>query len=238
VKQVVQDFRTGNVRLVEVPPPALRARCVRVRTVASVVSPGTERMLVALARRSLVGKAKDRPDLVARVWRKLKRDGLASALRTVKDRLGAPVPLGYAAAGVVTDAGDVAGLVVGDRVACAGAGWANHAEVNVVPRNLVARVPEGVARPTPRSRRSAPSRFNAARGPRCALATAWPWSARASSAPSSCASSGPPARACSPWTPSPRAARGPPPTAPRPSPRPRSPPSPGRRSPPASASTR
>lgn len=146
MRQVVQDFRTGNVRLVEVPPPALRARCVRVRTVASVVSPGTERMLVALARRSLVGKAKDRPDLVARVWRKLKRDGLASALRTVKDRLGAPVPLGYAAAGVVTDAGDgVAGLVVGDRVACAGAGWANHAEINVVPRNLVARVPEGVA---------------------------------------------------------------------------------------------
>lgn len=146
MRQVVQDFRSGTVRLVDVPPPALRPRFVRVRTVASVVSPGTERMLVALARRSLLGKAKDRPDLVARVWRKLKRDGLASALRTVKDRLGAPVPLGYAAAGVVTDAGEgVEGLVVGDRVACAGAGYANHAEVVVVPRNLVARVPEGVA---------------------------------------------------------------------------------------------
>lgn len=146
MRQVVQDFRTGAVRLVDVPPPALRARCVRVRTVASVVSPGTERALVTLARRSLLGKAKDRPDLVARVWRKLRRDGLVAAVRTVKDRLAAPVPLGYAAAGVVDDVGDgVAGLVVGDRVACAGAGWANHAEVVVVPRNLVVRVPDGVA---------------------------------------------------------------------------------------------
>ncbi|MCC7137740.1 MAG: bi-domain-containing oxidoreductase [Planctomycetes bacterium] len=146
MKQVVQDFRTGAVRLEDVPAPLVRPRAVLVRVAASVVSPGTERAVLHLARKSLLGKARERPDLVARVWRKLRRDGLVSAVRTVKDRLSAPVPLGYSAAGTVVAVGaGTPGLVVGDRVACAGAGHANHAEVDLVPRNLVARVPEGVS---------------------------------------------------------------------------------------------
>lgn len=145
MKQVVQDFRSGTVRLEDVAPPASRERFVRVRTVASVVSPGTERAILSLARKSLVGKARARPDLVQRVVRKLRRDGLLAAMRTVSDRLDAPVPLGYSAAGVVLDAPGCGGrFVAGDRVAIAGAGFANHAEENVVPRNLAARVPEGV----------------------------------------------------------------------------------------------
>ena len=145
MRQVVQDFGSGSIRLEEVAPPAARARFVHVRTVASVVSPGTERAILALARKSLVGKARARPDLVERVVRKLRRDGLLAAVRTVKDRLGAPVPLGYSAAGVVLEApGCLGRFVPGDLVAVAGAGWANHAEENVVPRNLVARVPAGV----------------------------------------------------------------------------------------------
>ncbi len=145
MKQVVQDFGSGTIRLEDVAPPAARERFVHVRTVASVVSPGTERAILSLARKSLVGKARARPDLVQRVVRKLRRDGLLSAVRTVKDRLGAPVPLGYSAAGVVLDApGCLGRFVPGDRVAMAGAGYANHAEENVVPRNLVARVPANV----------------------------------------------------------------------------------------------
>jgi len=146
MRQVVQDFGTGEVRLVDVAAPAPRDRFVRVRTVASVVSPGTERAILSLARKSLVGKARARPDLVRRVVRKLRRDGLLAAVRTVRDRLDAPVALGYSASGVVLDAPGCGGrFVPGDAVACAGAGWANHADENVVPRNLVARVPQGVS---------------------------------------------------------------------------------------------
>jgi predicted dehydrogenase len=145
VRQVVQDLRTGEVRLLETDAPASRAGFARVRTVASVVSPGTERALLELARRSLVGKARARPDLVRRVWAKMRRDGLAAAVRAVRTRLDAPMPLGYAAAGVVLEAPGGTGLVAGDRVACAGAGWACHAEELVVPRNLVVRVPDDVA---------------------------------------------------------------------------------------------
>ncbi len=145
MKQVVQDLRTGEVVLADVPPPASREGFVRVATAASVVSPGTERAILSLGRKTLLGKARARPDLVARVLRKMRRDGLVAAVRTVRDRLAAPLPLGYSAAGTVLDAGRRGGdLVAGDRVACAGASFANHAEEIVVPRNLVARVPDGV----------------------------------------------------------------------------------------------
>ena len=144
MKQVVQDFRTGEVRLAVVDPPASRRGFVRVETAASVVSPGTERAILLLARKSLMGKARARPDLVRRVWKKMRRDGLSAAVRTVKDRLDAPVPLGYSAAGRVSAAPAGSGFVRGDAVACAGAGWAVHAEEIVVPKNLVARVPAGV----------------------------------------------------------------------------------------------
>lgn len=146
MRQVVQDLRTGEIRLADVPPPAMRAGFVRVATAASVVSPGTERALVTLGRRSLLGKARARPDLVARVLKKMRRDGLVATVRTVRDRLAAPLPLGYSAAGTVLDASGSGGaLVPGDRVACAGASFANHAEEIAVPRNLVARVPDGVS---------------------------------------------------------------------------------------------
>src|SRR5204862_2043294 len=109
MRQVVQDFRSGEVRVLDVEAPALRRAFVRVKTAASVVSPGTERAVLALARKSLLGKARARPDLVARVWKKMKRDGLVAAVRTVRDRLEAPVPLGYSAAGTVVEAAEGAG---------------------------------------------------------------------------------------------------------------------------------
>ena len=146
MKQVLTSARTGELDLVDVPPPALVPGGVRVRTAASLLSAGTERMILDLASKSALGKAHARPDLVRQVLGKAKADGLAATWRTVQSRLDKPMPLGYSAAGVVESVADgVAGLAVGDRVAVAGAGYANHAEVNAVPRNLVARVPDGVS---------------------------------------------------------------------------------------------
>lgn len=145
MKQVIQSPRTGKLELAEVPAPACGAGQVLVRTHFSVVSPGTERQAMDFARRSLVGKARSRPDLVKQVLRKLSQEGPAPTLRAVMTRLDAPQPLGYASAGVVEAVGaGVAGFAAGDRVACAGAGYANHAEFVAVPENLVVRVADEV----------------------------------------------------------------------------------------------
>jgi predicted dehydrogenase len=145
VKQIVQSPRTGKLELLDVPAPTPGAGQVLVRTCYSVVSPGTEKMALDFARTSLLGKARRRPDLVKQVARKLRQEGPLQTYRAVTGRLDAPQPLGYSCAGVIEAVGGgVTGLAVGDRVACAGAGYANHAEWNVVPENLVAPVPDGV----------------------------------------------------------------------------------------------
>ncbi|MFM8409248.1 MAG: bi-domain-containing oxidoreductase, partial [Alphaproteobacteria bacterium] len=145
MKQVVQSYRTGELWLADVPSPALGSGGVIVRTAASLVSAGTERMIVDLAKKTLLGKARARPDLVRKVIDKVRTEGLASAMTTAFAKLDAPIPLGYSCAGTVVEASSGAGLRVGDRVACAGAGYANHAEVNFVPRNLCVRLPDGVS---------------------------------------------------------------------------------------------
>jgi polar amino acid transport system substrate-binding protein len=146
VKQILQNPRTGSLEMVEVPAPAAEPGLVLVRNRYSVVSPGTEAQALAFGRASLLGKARSRPDLVSQVLHKLKSEGPLSTYRTVMGRLEAPQPLGYSCAGVVEAVGaGVAAFARGDRVACAGAGYANHAEFVVVPENLVARVPDGVA---------------------------------------------------------------------------------------------
>lgn len=146
MKQVVQSARTGVLKLVEVAPPQVQPGALLVRTRASLISPGTERMVVEFARKSLIGKAQARPDLVRKVFEKARRDGVAATLRSVVARLDEPLPLGYSAAGVVEAVGK--GLEgefrVGDRVSTAGAGISNHADLNVVPRNLLARIPDDV----------------------------------------------------------------------------------------------
>jgi len=142
VKQVVQNYRTGKLDVMDVPGPALRAGGVLVAVAASLVSPGTERAMVSLAQASLVGKARQRPDLVRQAINRAQQEGVLTAYQKVMNRLDALTPLGYSCAGTVIDVGDgAAGLQAGDRVACAGAGYANHAEVVFVPQNLVARLP-------------------------------------------------------------------------------------------------
>ena len=146
MKQILQNIKDGETSLTTVPSPALLPGTLKIRTAASLISAGTEKMMIDLAKKSLVGKARARPDLVRQVLNKAKKEGVGNTLRNVWSKMEKPMPLGYSAAGIVEEvASDVHGFQVGDRVAAAGAGYANHAEINVVPKNLVAHVPDGVA---------------------------------------------------------------------------------------------
>ncbi len=142
MKQVLQHARTGEITVEEVPAPQLLPGCVLVRVAASVVSAGTERASAEFARKSLLQKAQSRPDLVREVISKVQRDGIFSAIQSVRNRLDQPQSPGYSSAGTVIAVGEgVIDLQPGDRVACAGAGFAVHAEIACVPRLLVARIP-------------------------------------------------------------------------------------------------
>ncbi|MEP6719018.1 MAG: bi-domain-containing oxidoreductase [bacterium] len=145
MKQVIQDLRTRELKVADVPPPVVQPGRVLVRTVASLISAGTERATVEMGQRSLFGKARERPDLVKQVIQKAQNEGVVNTLSAVRAKLGSVTALGYSASGTVIGVGeDVTGFRVGDRVACAGAGYASHAEVLSVPRNLCAHLPENV----------------------------------------------------------------------------------------------
>jgi predicted dehydrogenase/threonine dehydrogenase-like Zn-dependent dehydrogenase len=145
VKQVEQNYRTGELRVVEVPAPRAADGGVLVATRVSLISSGTEKQLIDLAKASLAGKAIARPDLVRRVLRNVGREGLGQTIEKVFAKLDTPIPLGYSLAGRVIDVGRRGGAyAVGDRIACAGAGQANHAEFNSVAKNLTAPIPTGV----------------------------------------------------------------------------------------------
>lgn len=145
MKQLIQDFKTGQLRIVDVPSPALQPGSVLVRNIFSLVSAGTERSTVTTAQKSLLGKARARPDLVRKVWDSVKREGFASAAKKVQTRLDTWKQLGYSSAGIVTEVGEgVTEFKQGDRVACAGQDVASHAEIICVPRNLCVKIPEGV----------------------------------------------------------------------------------------------
>ncbi|MCK5777720.1 MAG: bi-domain-containing oxidoreductase [Rhodospirillales bacterium] len=146
MKQIIQSRKSGKLALKDVPAPKVRGGCLLVRTRASLISAGTERMVVDFARKSLAGKAQARPDLVKKVLEKAKKEGLVNTWKAVMARLDEPLPLGYSAAGdvIAVGAGLEGEFAVGDRVAMAGAGIANHSELNTVPRNLVAKIPTDV----------------------------------------------------------------------------------------------
>lgn len=145
MKQVSQTLKDGRIEVLDVPAPALRPHGVLVRTAWSLISAGTEGAKVEMGRRSLLAKARSRPDQVAQVLDKVRREGVLRTYRTVRARLEESNPIGYSSAGVVTAVGEFAGGVkVGDRVACGGGGYANHAEVVYVPATLCAAVPAAV----------------------------------------------------------------------------------------------
>ena len=145
MKQLIQSFKTGELGLFDVPAPVCQENGALVQTTVSLVSAGTEKMLVDFAKKSMLAKAKDRPDLVKQVVDKMKKEGVRNTLDKVFTKLDSPIPLGYSLAGRVIEVGaNISGINIGDRVACGGAGYANHAEINYVPKNLMARIPDGV----------------------------------------------------------------------------------------------
>lgn len=145
MKQLLQNARTGEIELVDLPAPMAAPGQVLVQNYYSVMSPGTDKLAMSFARMSMLGKARSRPDLVRQILKKIQTDGPLATYRSAASRLDSPQPMGYSSAGVVLAVGPgVGGFAVGDRVACAGAGYANHAELVSVPENLVAAVPEGV----------------------------------------------------------------------------------------------
>jgi predicted dehydrogenase/threonine dehydrogenase-like Zn-dependent dehydrogenase len=145
MKQVLQNLRSGTVKVEEVPSPALRGPGVLVATACSLISPGTERATVELGRSSLLGKALRRPDQVRKVLESIRRDGLLHTWHKVEQRLDVTRPLGYSCSGVVLESHECTHVRPGDRVACVGTDSATHAEVNFVPRNLCVPVPEKVS---------------------------------------------------------------------------------------------
>ncbi|KKG99367.1 oxidoreductase [Methanosarcina mazei] len=145
MKQVVLNLKDGDLTVEDVPIPTLKGSGVLVRNHYSVISAGTESGLVDLADKSLIGKAKARPDLAMKVINKAKQDGPISAFQQAMGRLEKREPLGYSSAGtVISVSEDITSIKVGDRVACAGAGYANHADVAFVPKNLCVKVPDNV----------------------------------------------------------------------------------------------
>ncbi|MBK1877942.1 bi-domain-containing oxidoreductase [Pelagicoccus mobilis] len=145
MKQILQSYRNGRLWLADVPGPKCGECDVKIRVESSVVSAGTEKRMVDLAKSSLLQKAMKRPDQVQRIIQKIRAEGLAATWEQVNARLDAPVPLGYSLCGTVVETGvGASDFVVGKRVAAAGAGFASHAQFVTVPRNLVAKLPTGL----------------------------------------------------------------------------------------------
>lgn len=146
MKAVLQNFKNGKMAVEEVPAPQLKPNGVLVRTEHSLVSAGTEKSVIELAKMNPLAKARARPDLVKKVMEKAGQEGLIGTAKIVSNLVSAPLPLGYSSAGVVIEVGSsVSDISVGQRVACGGIGFANHAEVVYVPRNLIAPIPDSVS---------------------------------------------------------------------------------------------
>jgi predicted dehydrogenase/threonine dehydrogenase-like Zn-dependent dehydrogenase len=145
MKQLLQNLRSGETTIVEAPIPTPQTGEALIKTCASLVSAGTERMVVEFAEKSLLGKARSRPDLVRQVIEKARREGLLTTVEAAFNRLDQPMPLGYSSAGVVVEFGPkFTGFQKGQRVACAGGGYAVHAEYACVPNSLLTPLPAEV----------------------------------------------------------------------------------------------
>ncbi|QKV96140.1 Gfo/Idh/MocA family oxidoreductase [Streptomyces sp. NA02950] len=146
MKQVVQNYKNGELAVLEVPVPGCKPGGVLVRTAYSLISTGTELMKVSEAGMSMLGKARSRPDQVAKVVQSVATNGLPATYRKVMGKLDSYTPLGYSLCGVVEQVGTgIDDVKAGDLVACAGNEHALHAELNWVPKNLYTPVPDGLA---------------------------------------------------------------------------------------------
>lgn len=145
MKQLLQNVKSGESIVTEVPVPAMGRGHALVQISASLVSAGTERMVVDFAEKNMLEKARARPDLVRQTVGKAQREGLLTTIDAVRNRLDQPLALGTSCAGTIVKVGsELKGFKIGDRVACAGAGYASHAEVVTVPQNLLMKLPHNV----------------------------------------------------------------------------------------------
>ena len=145
MKQILQNMRDGKTSVNDIPVPSVKRNGALVKTMASLVSAGTERMVVEFAEKNLVAKATSRPDLVRQVLSKARREGILPTIEAAFNKLDQPMPLGYSSAGVIVETGrELLGFQPGDRVACAGGGYAVHAEYGVIPQNLLVHLPDNV----------------------------------------------------------------------------------------------
>ena len=144
MKQLVQTLKEGKIRILEVATPLLGKGMILAKNHYSLISPGTEGSIVGAARKSLIGKAKERPEQAKQVIEAVKTLGPIQAYKLVQKKIGAYSPLGYSSSGKIIDmTQDAIGFAVGDLVACGGAGYANHAEIVAVPKNLCIKLPPG-----------------------------------------------------------------------------------------------
>lgn len=145
MKQIIQNYRTGELELAEVPIPLCSPNKILVKNITSLISLGTERSIIELGKKSLLGKARARPDLVKRFIDKAQKEGFIKTFKEALGRLDNPTLLGYSSAGIVIEAGsNVHKFSPGNRVACIGAGYASHAEYIAVPENLCCRISDNI----------------------------------------------------------------------------------------------
>lgn len=145
MKQIIQNYKSGKILLEEISMPLLVRSGAIVQNYYSLISSGTEGMKIKTGQKSLMGKAKSRPDLVHKVLNTIKKEGLISTTKSVLRKLDKYSALGYSSCGKVIEiSDDIEGISVGDYVACGGAGFANHAEYVYIPKNLLCKIPEGV----------------------------------------------------------------------------------------------
>ena len=141
MKQILQSLKTGTTDLSDVPTPNFVSGQILIQTRRTLVSAGTERMLIDFGKANLVNKARQQPDKVREVVDKARTDGVAATMDAVQSKLDQPLAPGYCNVGVVQDVGNrVDGFAIGDRVVSNG----KHAEFVAVPKNLCARIPDGV----------------------------------------------------------------------------------------------
>ena len=146
MKQLFQNMKNGETRIKDLPIPKPGKGCALVQTAFSLVSAGTERTLVEFSEKNLAAKAASRPDLVKQVINKAKREGILSSVQAAFNRLDQPMFPGYSSAGTITALGEgMQGFKIGDRVACGGGNHAVHAEYEVVPKNLLVKLPDAVS---------------------------------------------------------------------------------------------
>ena len=146
MKQVIQNFKTGELYVDDVPLPSVSEGMVLIENQFSLISAGTERGTVKVAQANLLNKARQRPDLVAQVIQNIKKEGLKATIAKVRSKLDSLKAMGYSTSGVVLTSMDTNGMFkAGDRVACAGVDYASHAEIVAVPQNLVVKIPDEVS---------------------------------------------------------------------------------------------